>query len=333
MGNMRLMVWQLVCLLLGLLDYSIAPPFILVLALHLIPKLARAVVLSLLLLLLELPGNLRHYWVRASQRLRSHPPSTSRLLLLPPELRQMIWTMLLGDFEYVHIRHGAPILYTSYTDRLRLYMGKNPRYFTNWFSMGLDWRLLQPHLTCMQSCRQIHKEAGYNAYSNNTFYFNKAKVLESWVRSLTPAHKRDVRDIEIAIPNMVIYYRSGGVITNALTRDAASVRFAIEELSGLRKLDIQFATNNLSLPTTEHEALLVYHLVRNVKVYEVLIVQMLEDSPSPYDRLTEAEWPAHSQEDFAYAVWARIRWPGSALQQRVQVEEGSQAKYVLKIWE
>ena len=63
---------------------------------------------------------------------RPQPP-TSRLLLLPPEIRQQSWSLLLevdtDDVECVEIRDLGPRLYT-YADRLRAYMGFNPERLT-----------------------------------------------------------------------------------------------------------------------------------------------------------------------------------------------------------
>lgn len=326
------MVWQLVCLLLGVMDYSITPPFMLVLALPLISTLAKAIVPSLLLLLLELPETLRHYWIRATRKLHSHPPSTSHLLSLPLELRESIWTMLLGDFDYVYIRDVAPICYTSYVELLRLYLGINPEYSAIWFSMQPTLRRLQPRIAFSQSCHHLHNEAGHFLYGHQTFSFTEAKVLVSWIRNLTPAHRRHVRDIEINMPND--FFDQSGVAESSLTRDAVHVRNAMQELSGLRKLSIRFWTRHW-LRSTKHEAQGVYQLVKTVQVSETLVVRLEEerDVRSEDAVWTEVEWPAHSQEDFAYAVWARVRDPGSALQQRVQVEGGSEAKYVLKVKE
>lgn len=153
MDNMRSMMRQLVCLLSGLLDYSISPLFILVLAFHLVPKLAGAIVLSFLLLLLELPESFQRHQRQRIRRIRTcrplhrNLPPTSRLLLIPPKLQQMIWTMLLREFELVHVRERAPTVYTSYADFLRLYMGKNSRYSTSWFSRDSDSRPLQSHIS------------------------------------------------------------------------------------------------------------------------------------------------------------------------------------------
>lgn len=126
----------------------------LLVALHLIHKLAGAVVLSLLLLLLELPEILRRCWVRATSTLYRHPPSTTRLLLLPPELRHMIWTMLFEDFDSVWVMRMRPKSYTSYSERLRLYMGTNPEYSIRWFSTRPTTRLLHKRIAFIQSCCQ-----------------------------------------------------------------------------------------------------------------------------------------------------------------------------------
>ncbi len=332
MDDMRSILQQIVCILLGLLNYSTAAPFILVLLLHLILKLARAVVLTLLLLLLELPEKLRRHWIRAIRPLHRSPPSTSRLLLLPPELRQQIWKILLEDFKCVEVRGVAPILYTSYVERLRLHMGINPEHSTTLFLMEPSPHRLQPHIAFIQSCRQIYNEAGYDLYRNKTFRFRQAKALVAWIRSLTPAQKRDVRRIHIIM--LKDFYNHSAIAANSLIEDAVQVHFAMRELSGLRKLRITFRP---SWPHgTKHEAQYVYQLIRNVKASEMLNVHLWEkrsiwDKAARWNVLRVRAWPTHDQEEFACAVWARICDPASALQQRVPGGEWPRAKFMLML--
>lgn len=335
MDTMGSTVWQLVCLLLGVVDYSIAPYSMVVLALPLILALAEAIVLSLLLLLLELPETLRHCWIRLNQKLHRQSPSTSYILLLPLELREPIWTMLLGDFNDVIVRKAAPILYTSYVERLRLYIGINTEYSNVWIAKRTTVRQLLPYIAFSQSCRHLHNEAGYFLYGNRIFTFIDAKALTSWIRNINPSHRRDVRNIEIIILKFSIpndFFNQPYVTGSRF--GAVQVHSAMQQLSGLRKLSIILWTKHW-LHNPKYEAQDIYQLVRNVHVSETVIVQLEEgrDVMSKRAVSMEAGWPAHSQEDFAYAVWARILHPGSTLQQRVQVEPGSKAKYVLKIRE
>lgn len=101
------------------------------------------------------------------------------------------------------------------------------------------------------------------------------------------------------------FFKHSKITASSLTRDALQVRFATEELSGLRKLAIRCCTGHRSHPT-EYAAHGVYQLVRNVKVSKVLTVK-LEKNPLVWsygDPWTEVRWPAHSKEEFACAVWA-----------------------------
>lgn len=68
--------------------------------------------------------------------------------------------MSLEDFANIYVRDVAPILYTSYRERLRLYMGINPEYLAIWFSSYPNPRHVQLHIAFIRSCRQIHYEAG-----------------------------------------------------------------------------------------------------------------------------------------------------------------------------
>lgn len=209
--------------------------------------------------------------------------------------------MILADPKHVHVRVLARISYTSYMDQLRLYMGVNPEYSIICFSMEPTPRPLQMYTAFIQSCRQIYGEAGSGLYTDKLFYFTDAKALVSWIRSLTAARKRDVRDMRIKMPNN--FFNHLGITTSSLTRDAIQVRSAMKQLSGLRNLKINFWTKHW-FHTTMHEAQGIYQLVRSVKVSGVLIVQVTEEGyvRSRQARWTQDGWPADRQEDFAYAV-------------------------------
>ena len=330
MGKMVPMILQLLFSLFALYGYSTVA-FVLMHFLRHAAKLAEAAVLSLLLLLLESPGYIRHYWIRATRTLHRRPPTTSRLLSLPQELRLQIWTMILGDFQFVHVRCEACITYPSYADRLRLYMGKNPEYSVFWYSSASFPYTSQPPMAFVQSCRQIYNEAGYSLYCTTRFHLAGAQTLVSWIRSLTPATKRAIRHVRIDISE-----EFGGFFHSAFngaTVTATTLCSAIAELSGLRKLIIGLWDKRW-LSATKYEAHGVYQLVRNVQVSEALVVQLAEETDDSDTPWTEVGWPADSQEEFACAVWAAIRDPESVLEHGVlggQVEEGGQAKFWLRV--
>ena len=181
---MGYMIWQLVCFLLAFLGNSVLA-FVTLQPFHHTGKSVTVVGLSLLFLLLESLENLRRRLTRATRMVHRPPPSTSRLLLLPPELRQQIWTMLFEDIveevKYVHVRNSAPGLYT-YADRLRLYTDINPQhstmwftkpeYPTRWFLLGYAYRDLSEWPPAFAlSCRQIYNEAYYDLCNSTRFYF------------------------------------------------------------------------------------------------------------------------------------------------------------------
>lgn len=134
---MGYLVWELLCFLLSFLGNSVmafmtAHPF------HHLSQSARVVPLYLLLLLLEGLEDLRHRLT-----VMHRPPlSTSCLLLLPSEMRQQIWTMLLEDvvdlegIKYVYVGNMDPRVYRC-ADWLHLYMDIDPEYLTRWDLLDL----------------------------------------------------------------------------------------------------------------------------------------------------------------------------------------------------
>ena len=192
------------------------------------------------------------YSIRATRTRHRDPPSTSHLLSLPAESRLQMWTISLAVYNSsIHVRVLARISYPSYMDQLRLYMGVKPEYSIICFSTEPTPRPLQIYTAFIQSCRQIYDESGHGLHTDKLFYFTDATALVSWIRSLTAARKRDVRDMRIKMPND--FFRHSGITTSSLTRDAVQVRSAMKQLSGLRNLNINFWTKHWFL-TTMHES-------------------------------------------------------------------------------
>lgn len=80
-------IWEIVYLLLGLLGNSIVA-FVTSQPFHHILTATPIIVLNFLLLLLECLENLPHQLIGAIRMSHRPQPPTSRLLLLPPEIRQ-----------------------------------------------------------------------------------------------------------------------------------------------------------------------------------------------------------------------------------------------------
>ena len=145
---MGYLVWQLICFLLSFVGNSIMV-FMIMQPFHHIGQSARVIPLYLLLLLVVWLEGLQLRLIRATQMVHRPPPTTSRLLLLPPELRLKIWATLLEDIvdvedvRWVCIEDLGPRLY-RYSDRLRLCVDLNPEYLTQWILRDItDSDLLQ----------------------------------------------------------------------------------------------------------------------------------------------------------------------------------------------
>ena len=328
------MIWQLVCFLLAFLGNSVLA-FVTLQPFHHTGKSVMVVGLSLLLLLLESLENLRRRLTRATRVVHRPPPSTSRLLLLPPELRQQMWSMLfeniVEEVKYVHVRDSAPGLYT-YADRLRLYTDINHQHSTMWFTKPeypTRWFLLDYLYSDLSewppafalSCRQIYNEAYYDLCNSTRFHFTEARALVSWARTLTPARKRAVGDIFM--------------IMSSESFNNPGIAPAMSQLSGLRKVTFFLYTEG-SPDMTAVQAHHVWELVRSVKVSEILIVTLMEDTRHTDYDWGRYKWPAGSQEAFARAVLARISRPFTRVRHRVRLGNGNQARFVLRakrFWE
>ena len=326
--TMGYLVWQLSCFLLSFLGNSIVA-FMTLQPFHHIGQAAKVIPLYLLLLLLVWLEGLQLRLIRATQMVHRRPPTTSRLLLLPPEIRLIIWAMHLADIvdvegvRFVYVRTLGPRRY-RYSDRLRLYMDLNSEYLTKWVLQDINYRRrLQWPPAVMQSCRQIYLEAAHDfchdLYTSKCFYFRESRALVSWTRTLSAAQKRAVGEIY-----MVMYNREF---------NNPGIAPAMHQLSGLRKLELHFSAGakDVSMYTSDVQAHIVCQFVRSVKVSEVLRVILWEEH-APIDfHCTKYRCPAYGQEEFALAVEARICRPLSVVQHRVPVGRGNEARFVLRV--
>ena len=326
---MGYLVWQLICFLFAFLGNSIVA-FVALQPFHHIGQSARVVPLHLLLLLLEWLESLRTLLIRASLTVHRPPPPTSRLLLLPPEVREIIWTKLLedivdfDDIKYVLIRDLGPRLY-RYSDRLRLYMDFNPEYSIKWILQDENFRSrLQWPTAFKQSCRQLYLETSHDLCDkahlccSKKFLFHESRALVSWTRALTQLEKNLVEDLAM-------------IMSNGEFNDPR-ITPAVHQLRGLRTLQLWFHTKekDASMYTSDVQAYIVFQLVRSVRVSEeLMVIIMEEEGPIDFD-WKRVRWPATAQLQFARAVWARIRHPLSRVQYRVPVQSG-QGKFVLRV--
>ena len=325
---MGYLVWQLSCFLLSFSGNSIMA-FMTLQPFHHIGQAARVIPLHFLLLLVVWLEGLQLRLIRATQTVHRRPPTTSRLLLLPPEIRLIIWATHLAEIvdvesvRFVYVRNLGPRLY-RYSDPLRLYMDMNPVYLTKWVLQdNVDRSCLQWPPTFMQSCHQVYLEAAHDfchdLYTSKCFYFKESRALVSWTRVLSAAQKRAVGEIIMVMYNKE--FNNPGIAP------------AMHQLSGLRKLEIWFNVDekDVSMYTSDVQAHIFYQFVRSVKVSEVLIV-ILWEKHVPIDFYwTRYRWPAYGQAAFALAVQARIRRPLSVVQHRVPVGRGNEAKFILRV--
>ena len=316
---MGYLIWELLCFLFSFLGNSVmafmtSQPF------HHISQSARVVPLYLLLSLLECLEDLRHCLTRATRMVHRPPPSTSRLLLLPAEIRQQIWTLLLEDIvdlediEFISFRDMGPRVY-RYADRLRLFTDINPRYSTRWELLANTLRCrLQWPPAFMQSCSQIYYEAGYDfcneLCSNKKFAFFDSRAIISGIRTLTPAQKGAIGQIYMIMSNEV--FNNPGIAP------------AMSQLSGLRKLHLWYSTEDeVSLYTSDVQAHIVWQLVRNVRVSEQLMVTSAEENGATDYNWRRKRWASYHQGLFARAVEARIRRPLSNVQHHWPIPRGA----------
>ena len=327
---MGYLVWQLVCFLLSFAGNSIMV-FMIMQPLRHIGQSARVIPLYLLLLLVVWLEGLQLHLIRATQMAHRPPPTTSRLLLLPPELRLKIWAMLLKDIvdvedvRWVCIEDLGPRLY-KYSDRLRLYMDLNPEYLTRWILRdNSDWCLLQWPPAFVQSCRHVYFEGGHDFLhylcTSENFYFSESRALVSWTRTLSASQKSAVGNIRMVMSND--NFNNPGIAP------------AMHQLSGQRKLQLVFSTDeeDVSMSTSAVQAHIVWQFVRSVKVSEVLIIHLTEEHAPVAFNWYRYGWPVHGQAEFARAVKARIRRPLSGVRYRVPVRGGNEARFVLRVKE
>ena len=156
----------------------------------------------------------------------------SPLLRLPPEVRNRIWTFLLGE-RSIHVHSsmlkGRPIVLhrvcaaeVSDDETARMIKEHNkgddaPEWFAtfdvrhqhcSFWSYNAQARGSGLSLRALAVCRQIHQEAALLPYQRNTFSFDSLNSVAPFLQSLYSAQAHAIESISLA--------GSGGRITRTL---------------------------------------------------------------------------------------------------------------------
>ncbi|KAF2162706.1 hypothetical protein M409DRAFT_58114 [Zasmidium cellare ATCC 36951] len=128
--------------------------------------------------------------------------TTSRLLGLPPELRNRIYEFVFEDSEVTIRAHRNGIPCCTYEP---------------------------PSLGILMTCRQTYREATDIFYSVTTFYFTWRMALVEFLRSLPPRHARMVSTIRFdTIARLEVFKSTGTGIAVAAQYDVFTARTSLK---------------------------------------------------------------------------------------------------------
>lgn len=111
----------------------------------------------------------------ANSRCSVNKNQQSPLLRLPPEIRNKIWTIALGDMIFIPNR--------------------------DWFARPYLWVAANPprnhRLALLRTCRQVFCETALIPYKINTFIVPRYIKLRSFLRRMKTAHRRAVSTLQV----------------------------------------------------------------------------------------------------------------------------------------
>ncbi|KAK4899819.1 hypothetical protein LTR27_003085 [Elasticomyces elasticus] len=189
----------------------------------------------------------------------------SPLLRLPPEVRNRIWSFLLGE-KIIHI-HGSK----RSKDKRRFVHSicKTPERDEEPASIPNHGVYLAHHINCyvpnpgeilptvssvlavLTSCRQIHQEAALLPYKLNTFECVKLEVLGPFLQALVPAQAHAIEMLTIS--DMSAY------------STATFKKLAKTKLRGLRKIRVYVRFHGEAVPA-EHDVDPVAQTIMQLRV-------------------------------------------------------------------
>lgn len=181
----------------------------------------------------------------------------SPLLRLPPELRNRIWSLVLGG-KTIHVEFSfrprpkrlvichhvckSALNERNFALSLKTNFGRDENY-ENSFALrhsqcfgAVDDEnrdLNRLHLGVLQVCRQIHKEAALLPYKENTFAFQTMRDMEPFLKALFPAQAH-------AISRMVVDTTFAYFLTTNAHATKTYARLMQTRLRGLSDLAVIF---------------------------------------------------------------------------------------------
>ncbi|KAF2266041.1 hypothetical protein CC78DRAFT_578619 [Lojkania enalia] len=117
--------------------------------------------------------------------------SSSALLSLPAELREMIWKLVLGDLEVEILYERRP------GSKRRQLFGQAIEDFAACYLSGRPLPFLSYFTKLMSLCRQIYYEASTLPYALNKFNFYTTRGIDKWLSKRLPGQLATIRHISL----------------------------------------------------------------------------------------------------------------------------------------
>lgn len=237
----------------------------------------------------------RYLYISAGikHRLYGRNPSTSGLLLLPPEVRLQIWEELFPRTRCARGDTRITVICKEIVDDNGTYdpgpwdLGPPPRY-----RMRTTPRI---PVEFLRTCRQIYEEGNHFLYVTSTFEFLDHRALYYFVDTRSLSQQRNIRYLVISWS--ALYFWS--LKFSALR--AFEMPSITEKLQDLRILEIEARVPDCrDESAAEYIARSTSQLLRRFRVSEAVIVKLY---------LFACTFRRPYQEEFARAGWALLREP------------------------
>lgn len=233
--------------------------------------------------------------------------STSRLLLLPPEIRLRIWEALVPRTRCARGDTGITVehveMLNKHNDNLLDFVRSKYRNVTRTYP--------KIPVTFLRTCRQNYEEGFQFLYGTSTFYFTDDRELCHFVNACSPSQQGTIRHLELIArsgwypkPGSRRDEEVGDWLSNIVLRNS-QVPPIMEKLHGLRTFNIEIRVPHYAVGFAEY-AQSIYHLLRHVRASKAVTLKLDLRRCSIVEassyRTTQREWRSHCQEQFAAAA-------------------------------
>lgn len=264
-----------------------------------------------------------------------YPPTTSRFLLLPAELRLQIYMEVNRGLQAIQVHLWEDfIICRSVLCPCRTFCLLSSR-LPNIHGHVVGSRYYRSETILMTSvCRRMYYEVYHELDFRTMFIFNRPIPFCMFINMLDSARRQNIQRVQFQLDQR--FFKRLGHTPCSMTRVAILLPLNLRKLPNLRvlRLEVALARDPASKPANDKWlAQGLYQLLRNVRVAHTVSVSMAPPMHfvDEFEDIANWEWPSHGQKHFATTVFSFLRYPLKPILPPVQLAEGMRPKFKLHV--